>query len=71
MKLDLRRPMTVEEVVEACVAKIREDAKEETETVVEIMIGTEMMLDLALRVLALEARLPRTPGHAEAAENRP
>ena len=71
MKLDLRRPMTVEEVVEACVAKIREDAKEETENVVEIVMGTELMLDLALRVLALEARLPKTPDHREAAENRP
>lgn len=71
MNLDLRRPMTVEELVEACVAKTREDAKEETENVVEITLGTEMMMDIALRILALESRLPRTPGHAEAAENRP
>lgn len=71
MNLDLRRPMTVEELVEACVAKTREDAKEETENVVEIMLGTEMMLDIALRLLALETRLPKTPDHREAAENRP
>lgn len=71
MNLDLRRPMTVEELVEACVAKTREDAKEETENVVEIVAGTELMMDIALRILALEARLPRVPDHREAAESRP
>lgn len=71
MNLDLRRPMTVEEVVEACVAKIREDAKETPERTIEIVMGTELMMDLALRLLALESRLPATPDHREAADNRP
>lgn len=55
--LDLRRPMTLEEMVEDCVEKLREDAKETPQRTIEIVIGTEAMLDLALRVMALEARL--------------
>ena len=57
MELDFRRPVTLEELVEACTAKMRNDAKEGPESLVEIVLGPEVMLELALRVLALEARL--------------
>lgn len=69
--LDLRRPMTAEELIESCVEKMREDAKETPQRTIEIVIGTELMMDLALRLLTVESRVPATPDHREAAENRP
>lgn len=69
--LDLRRPMTVEELIEDIVEKTGEDAKETPQRTIDIVMGTELMMDLALRLLALESRLPRTPDHREAADNRP
>jgi len=43
-------------MADACNAKIRNDAKEDSDTVVEIILGPEVMLELALRVMALEGR---------------
>lgn len=56
MNLDLRRPKTVEEMIDACVAKIRNQAELHPSTVVEVAVETEMMLDLACRILALEGK---------------
>lgn len=70
--LSLRRPLTLEEMVEDCVDKLREDAKELPTWRVEIVLGPEAMLDLALRVMALEAVTAahtRTLRDAEGAEN--
>jgi hypothetical protein len=56
MDMDFRRPVTLEELIDACTVKMRNDAVEAPETVVEIVLGPEVMLELALRVLALETR---------------
>lgn len=56
MDMDFRRPVTLEELVDACTAKMRNDAAEAPQGHVEIVLGPEVMLELALRVLALEAR---------------
>ena len=69
--LDLRRPMNLEEAIKDIVEKTGEDAKETPERTIEIVMGTELMMDIALRLLAVESRLPGTPDHREAAENRP
>jgi hypothetical protein len=61
VNLDLRRPKTLEETIDACVAKIRNEAQGDTDTIVEVMVGTEMILDLACRILALEERLANRP----------
>lgn len=67
--LDLRRPMNVEELIETIVDKTREDAKETPQRTIEIVIGTELMMDLALRLIAVESRVQ--PDHRTAADNRP
>lgn len=69
MNLELIRPRTVEELLRACVEKHAAEAPEEPRAVVEIVLGHEVMMDLALRLIALEARA--VPDHREAAENRP
>lgn len=56
MNADFRRPLTLEEMIDACTAKMVNDAKENSDTVVEVILGPEVMLELALRVMALEAR---------------
>lgn len=61
MQFDLRRPITVEDLVDACVAKMADEAKENSDTVVDIVLGPEVMMELALRVMALEAHLGLMP----------
>lgn len=69
--MDFRRPVTLEELVEACTAKMRNDAVEAPSVAVEIILGPEVMLELALRVLALEARLGPVNRFLQAVEGMP
>jgi hypothetical protein len=61
MRLDLRRPETLEQLIADCAEKIRTEAVEDSRVQVEIMVGTEVMMELALRVMALEIDAGLTP----------
>ena len=52
---DLRRPTTVEELVRDCTDKLQHQSKYGVGAeVFEILVGTEVMLDIAQRLLDLE-----------------
>lgn len=59
--LDLRRPLTLEQMIADCGAKIANEADENPDTQVEILLGTELMMELGLRVLALEVHTGLLP----------
>lgn len=50
----LRRPLTVEQVVVFCEEKL--SAETDLNIEVEVVASTEMFLDMAQRILALESR---------------
>lgn len=59
--LDLRRPLTLEQLIADCGAKIANEADENPDTQVEILLGTELIMELGLRILALEAHTGLLP----------
>lgn len=55
MDLDLRRPMNVEELVRDCTDKLQHESKYgDGFPLIEIVVGTELMLDIAQRLLDME-----------------
>jgi hypothetical protein len=74
--LDLRRPLTVEQMIADCGDKIANDAQENPDKMVEIMLGTELMMEIGLRLIALEVDagllpLEKPPGDAPEGESQP
>ncbi len=74
--LDLRRPLTIEQLIADCGDKIANEAQENPDTIIEIMLGTELMMELALRVIGLEVHtglipLEEPPGDAPEGESQP
>lgn len=61
MRLDLRRPETLEQLIADCGEKIGNDAREDSDVQIEIMMGTEVMMELALRIMALEVHAGLLP----------
>lgn len=73
---DLRRPLTLEQLIADCGDKIATEAREEPSQMIDIMVGTELMMELALRVIGLEVHtglLPqeKPPGDAPEGESQP
>ena len=54
MTLDLRKPVTVEQLIADCQDKLDHESDSSSNDVIEILINTEVMLDMAHRLLRLE-----------------
>ena len=53
-ELDLRSPSTVEQLVKDCLDKLQHEESPESDVRVEVLIRTEVMLDIAQRLLRIE-----------------